>query len=340
MRAYRDKITIISGNAHPALAEAISRHIEIPLASANVTRFPDGEIDIKVNDDLRGTDCFVVQPTCPPVNENWIELLLLLDCLRRSSAGRITAVMPYFGYARKDRKDEGRVPITAKLVANLITEAGCDRVLCVDLHAAQIQGFFDIPVDHMYAKPVLLAAVRRLGLERPVIVSPDVGGIKMARAYAKSLDNADLAIVDKRRISGSQVAVEHMIGEVEGRDVLIVDDMISTGGSISEAARVVRKNGARQIVIAATHGVLCGPAVERLDAAPIDRLLITDSIPPRREPPKRLEVVSIAPLLARAIMNIHRNQSVSSLFEAPVRPAFKGQAVNQPGRKTSHEQEE
>jgi ribose-phosphate pyrophosphokinase len=317
MRSYSEKITLISGNAHPALAQAISKSLSIPLAAAHVGRFPDGEIDIKVNDDLRGTDCFVLQPTCPPVNENWIELLLLLDCLRRSSAGRITAVMPYYGYARKDRKDEGRVPISAKVVANTLVGCGADRVLAVDMHAPQIQGFFDCPVDHLYAKPALLGAVRRLGIDQPVIVSPDVGGIKMARAYAKSLDNADLAIVDKRRISGSQIAVEHVIGEVEGRNVIIVDDMITTGGSISEAARVVRQNGARTIVIAATHAVLAGPAVERLDAAPIDKILLTDSIPPRQKTPRNLEVVSIASLLARAITNIHRNESVSSLFEEP-----------------------
>jgi ribose-phosphate pyrophosphokinase len=314
---YSEKITIISGNAHPTLAQAIAKHLSLPLAAAHVGRFPDGEIDIKVNDDLRGTDCFVVQPTCPPVNENWIELLLLLDCLRRSSAGRITAVMPYYGYARKDRKDEGRVPISAKVVANTLTGCGADRVLALDMHAAQIQGFFDVPVDHLYAKPALLDAVRKLGLDKPVVVSPDVGGIKMARAYAKSLDNADLAIVDKRRISGSQIAVEHVIGDVEGRNVVIVDDMISTGGSISEAARVVRKNGARQIVIAATHAVLCGPAVERLDAAPIDKILLTDSIPPRQKTPRNMEIVTVAPLLARAIRNIHRNESVSSLFDEP-----------------------
>ncbi|MBL8859183.1 MAG: ribose-phosphate pyrophosphokinase [Planctomycetes bacterium] len=315
MHAYSEKVTIISGNAHPALAQAIADQLSIRLAAAHVGRFPDGEIDIKVNDDLRGTDCFVVQPTCPPVNENWAELLLLLDCLRRSSAGRITAVLPYYGYARKDRKDEGRVPISAKVVANTLIACGADRVLALDMHAAQIQGFFDVPVDHMYAKPALLTAVRKLGLENPVVVSPDVGGIKMARAYAKSLDNAELAIVDKRRLSGSHVAVEHVIGDVEGRNVLIVDDMISTGGSISEAARVVRENGARKVVIAATHGILCGPAVERLDAAPIDKLLITDSVPPRQKAPKNIEIVSVAPLLARAIMNIHRNASVSSLFE-------------------------
>jgi ribose-phosphate pyrophosphokinase len=313
--AYSEKITLISGNAHPALAQAISRNLSIPLAATHIGRFPDGEIDIKVNDDLRGSDCFVIQPTCPPVNENWIELLLLLDCLRRASAGRITAVLPYYGYARKDRKDEGRVPISAKVVANTLVNCGADRLLTLDMHAAQIQGFYDIPVDHMYAKPVLLDAVRKLSIENPVIVSPDVGGIKMARSYAKAMDNADLAIVDKRRISGSQVAVEHVIGDVEGRNVIIVDDMISTGGSIAEAARIVRKSGARSVVIAVTHAVLCGPAVERLDAAPIDRLLITDTIPQRDKKPQRLVIVTIAPLLARAIMNIHRNESVSSLFE-------------------------
>jgi ribose-phosphate pyrophosphokinase len=313
--SYSEKITLIAGNAHPALSQAIARHLDRPLAAAYVGRFPDGEIDIKVNDDLRGTDCFLIQPTCPPVNENWVELLLLLDCLRRSSAGRITAVLPYYGYARKDRKDEGRVPISAKVVANTLVNCGADRLLTLDMHAAQIQGFYDIPVDHLYAKPVLLDAVRKLNIERPVIVSPDVGGIKMARAYAKALDNADLAIVDKRRISGSQIAVEHVIGDVEGRNVIVVDDMISTGGSISEASRILRANGARQIVIAVTHAVLCGPAVERLDSAPIDKILITDSIPLRDGAPRKVEVISVAPLLARAIMNIHRNESVSSLFE-------------------------
>jgi ribose-phosphate pyrophosphokinase len=312
---YSDKITLISGNANPDLAASISRELGIRLASTSLRHFPDGELDIKVEDDLRGTDCFVIQPTCPPVNENWIELLLLLDCLRRSSAGRITAVMPYYGYARKDRKDEGRVPISAKVVANTLAHSGADRVLALDLHAAQIQGFFDIPVDHLYAKPVLLAAVNALQVEHPVVVSPDVGGIKMARSYAKALDGADLAIVDKRRISGSQIAVEHVIGEVEGRNVIIVDDMISTGGSMAEAAAIVRRHGARRVVVAVTHPVLCGPAVERLDAAPIDKILVTDSIPLREKRPRTVEIVSVAPLLARAIRNIHRNESVSSLFD-------------------------
>lgn len=315
MPAYSEKITLIAGNAHPALAQAISRHLSVPLAATHSARFPDGEMDIKVNDDLRGTDCFVIQPTCPPVNDNWIELLLLLDTLRRASAGRITAVLPYYGYARKDRKDEGRVPISAKVVANTLISCGAERILALDMHAPQIQGFFDVPVDHMYAKPVLMQAIERLDIEDPMIVSPDVGGIKMARAYAKALNNADLAIVDKRRISGSQIAVEHVIGDVEGRNVVIVDDMISTGGSIAEAARIVRKAGARSVVIAVTHGILCGNAVERLDGAPIDKILITDSVPPKDVRPQKLEIVSVAPLLARAIVNIHRNESVSSLFD-------------------------
>ncbi len=314
MTTQNERIVLISGTAHPALAQAISRELGVPLANAHIGRFPDGEIDIKVFDDIRGADTFVIQPTCPPVNDNWIELLLLLDTLRRASAGRITAVMPYYGYARKDRKDEGRVPISAKVVANTMVAGGADRVLTLDMHAAQIQGFFDVPVDHLYAKPVLLAGVRNMGIESPVVVTPDVGGIKMARAWAKAL-GADLAIVDKRRISGSEIAVEHVIGEVGGRNVILVDDMISTGGSISEAARIVRKEGAKKIVIAVSHAVLCGPAVERLDSCPADAILATDSIPQRGKLPHQFQVISIATLLARAIHNIHRCESVSSLFE-------------------------
>jgi len=312
--SINDRIVLIAGTAHRELAESVSRELDVPLANAHVARFPDGEFDIKVFDDIRGADVFVLQPTCPPVNENWVQLLLLLDCLRRASAGRMTAVMPYYGYARKDRKDEGRVPISAKVLANTLVGAGADRVLTVDMHAAQIQGFYDIPVDHLYAKPVLLRAVQALKVEDPVIVTPDVGGIKMARSWAKAM-GADLAIVDKRRISGSEIAVEHVIGEVEGRNVIIVDDMISTGGSISEAARIVRREGARKIVLAVSHAVFCGPAIERLDACPADKILATDSIPLHGRAPANLEVVSIAPLLARAIHNIHRCESVSSLFD-------------------------
>ncbi len=309
-----DRIVLMSGTAHAELSQKISAELNVPLANAYVGRFTDGEIDIKVYDDIRGGDVYVLQPTCPPVNENWIELLLLVDCLRRASAGRITAVMPYYGYARKDRKDEGRVPISAKVVAN--TLAGTvDRVVTIDMHAAQIQGFYDIPVDHLYAKPVLMNAARRLNLDNPMFVTPDVGGIKMARAWAKALGGADLAIVDKRRISGSEIAVEHVIGDVEGRNVIIIDDMISTGGSIAEAARILRENGALKIVIAVTHAVLCGPAVERLDACPADKILVTDTIPVADPAPRNLEVVSVAGLLAKAIHNIHSCESVSSLFD-------------------------
>ncbi len=314
MSSYSDKIQLICGNAHPELAEAISTEMGVPLCDAYVGRFPDGEIDIKINDDVRGADCFVLQPTCPPVNENWVELLLLLDTLRRASAGRITAVMPYYGYARKDRKDEGRVPISAKVVANTLVGAGADRVLTLDMHAAQIQGFYDIPVDHLYAKPVLLDAIRGLGVEDPVVVTPDVGGIKMARSYAKAM-GSDLAIVDKRRLSGSEIMVENVIGDVEGRNVIIVDDMISTGGSISEAARLVREAGARQIVLCVTHAVFCGPAVERLDRCPADHILATDSIPRRGASPHQLQMVSVAPLLGRALLHLHESKSISSLFE-------------------------
>ncbi len=312
--AQNGSIQLIAGTAHIDLAKAISQQMGVELCRAQVGRFPDGEIDIKIEDDVRGTDCFVLQPTCPPVNENWVELLLLIDCLRRASAERITAVMPYYGYARKDRKDEGRVPISAKVVANTLTRIGADRVLTIDMHAAQIQGFYDVPVDHLYAKPVMLEAISKLGLDDPVVVTPDVGGIKMARSYAKAID-ADLAIVDKRRLSGSEIAVEHVIGEVDGRNVIIVDDMISTGGSISEAARVVRKRGAKSVVLCVTHAVLCGPAVQRLDDCPADHILVTDTIPRRGANPKRLEVVSVAPLLASAIENIHYSKSVSSLFD-------------------------
>ena len=309
------EITLISGTAHRGLSDAIAQELDLPLANAHVGRFPDGEVDIKVNQDLRGKDVFVLQPTCPPVAESWTELLLLLDTLRRSSAGRITAVMPYYGYARKDRKDEGRVPISAKVVANTLVASGCDRVVTLDMHAAQIQGFFDIPVDHLYARPVLLEGIQALNVDSPVVVTPDVGGIKMARAYAKRL-GADLAIVDKRRISGSETVVEHVIGDVEGRNCVIVDDMISTGGSITQAAAVLKRAGAQRIVIAVSHAVFCGPAVQRLQDSDAEVVLVTDTIP--QDPtntPSNLKVVSVAPLISHAIKAIHSSQSISTLFE-------------------------
>ena len=311
--AYSD-ITLIAGTAHPELAKSISDCLDVPLAEARVGRFTDGEVDIKLDEDIRGRDVFVLQPTCPPVNDAWIELLLLLDTLRRASAGRVTAVMPYYGYARKDRKDEGRVPISAKVVANTLVASGADRVVTLDMHAAQIQGFFDIPVDHLYARPVLLEEIEAMGLEDPVVVTPDVGGTKMARAYAKRLD-ADLAIVDKRRISGTETAIEHVIGEVEGRNCIIVDDLISTGGSITQAAAVLKSKGAKAIIIAVSHAVFVGPAVSRLDAAPVDAILVTDSIPQGEVRPSKLKVCSIAPIIAKTIKSIHRSESVSSLFE-------------------------
>ena len=309
------ELTLIAGSAHPQLARDIAIHLDKHLADAVVDHFPDGECNIKVNEDIRGRDVFVLQPTCPPVNDNWVELLLLMDTLRRSSAGRVTAVIPYFGYARKDRKDEGRVPISAKVVANTLVGAGADRVVTLDMHAAQIQGFFDIPVDHLYARPVLMQHVQSLGIQSPVVVTPDVGGTKMARAYAKRL-HADLAIVDKRRMSGSETVVEHVIGDVEGRHCVLVDDMISTGGSITQAATVLKDAGAKSVVIAVTHAVLCGPALERLAAAPVDHILATDSVPQdKAKLPANTHICSVAPLIAQAIRNIHLSESVSSLFE-------------------------
>jgi ribose-phosphate pyrophosphokinase len=314
LNRYGD-LQLFTGSAHPALAASIAKWLRIPVGDAAVTRFPDGEINVKINDDVRGNDIFVVQPTCPPVNDNLIELLLIVDCLRRASAGRITAVFPYFGYARKDRKDEGRVPISAKLVANLVTTSGVDRVLALDLHAPQIQGFFDIPVDHLYAAPVL---VRHLGnvedLVDPVVVAPDVGGIKMARAYAKSL-GAGLAIVDKRRVSPETAEAVHVIGEVEGKTVILVDDMISTAGTITEGARAVARHGARKVYICATHAVLCGPAVQRLSSAPVESVIVTDTIPAHvTEGVPNLHVLSVGELLGEAIRRIHESESVSSLF--------------------------
>jgi ribose-phosphate pyrophosphokinase len=310
-----DRLKIFTGTVHRQLAEELCAELGQPLGSAYVGKFPDGEIDVKINDDVRGADVFLIQPTCPPVNESLMELLLLIDCCVRASADRVTAVIPYFGYARKDRKDEGRVPISAKLVANMIVAAGADRVLTIDLHAAQIQGFFDIPVDHLYAKPVFVEYLQSIELQNPVIVAPDVGSIRMARAYAQSLGGT-LAIVDKRRHSADNTTVENLIGDVRGRDVVMMDDMISTGGSISEAAKTVKSFGCGRIYLGATHPVLCGAATEKLKAAPIEEVVVANTIP--IEPAKRFErlrVRSVAPLLARAIDRIHRRASVSALFD-------------------------
>ena len=308
------RMLVFSGNAHPALATGICDYLDIELGDATIKRFPDGELNVKVSEDVRGADAFVVQPTCDPVNENLMELLLLIDCLKRASADRVTAVLPYYGYARKDRKDEGRVPITAKLVANLITGAGADRVLAIDLHASQIQGFFDIPFDHLSAAGSLSRPFMESRITDLVVVSPDVGSIKLARAYAERL-GAGLAVVDKRRISPDAIETGFLIGEVKGRNVLIVDDIIATGGSVCEAAQMLRNRGAKSVQVAATHPVLCSPAVERLGAAAIDRLTVTDTIP-LSEAAHELPVlcVSVANLIGEAIKRIHFNESVSSLF--------------------------
>lgn len=311
------EIKIFSGRANPKLAEDICNFLHLKLGRVTLGEFPDGEISCKVDEDVRGRDVFLVQPTCPPVNNNLIELLVLIDSCRRASAERITAVIPYFGYARQDRKDEGRVPITAKLVADLITSAGADRVLTMDLHAAQIQGFFNVPVDHLYAAPVLNHYFRSLGIptDELVVVSPDAGSIKRAVTHQRQL-NGELAIVDKRRTSAHETTTKNIIGgPVDGKVAVIFDDMISTAGSICGAAKVVHKAGAREIYVAATHGVMCGPAVARLQAAPIKRLILTDTIPQKSQDLlENMTVLSVAPLLGEAIKRIHNDESISAMF--------------------------
>jgi ribose-phosphate pyrophosphokinase len=311
-----DKLAIFSGNAHPQLAKSICKYLKVELSEALVTNFSEGEIRVKINENVRGKDVFIVQPTCPPPNDNLMELLIMIDALKRASAQRITAVVPYFGYARQDRKDQPRVPITAKLVANLLTTAGANRVLTIDLHAGQIQGFFDIPVDHLLAVGVFIDYFDKLKLKHIVVVSPDVGGIKMARAYAKRL-KAGLAIIDKRRNSPEETEVMHILGEVKGKDAIIVDDLIATGSSLIEAVEALEKAGAATIYAAISHGVLSGPAVERVDKCKeLKELLITDSIPTENHKKhKRITVLSVAELLGEAIKRIHNEESVSCLFD-------------------------
>ena len=309
-------LMLLSGRAHPQLAQKISDYLGIAPGEVKFTVFPDGELLVKLDADVRGRDVFIIQPTCSPVNRSLMELLIFIDCARRASAERITAVIPYFGYARQDRKDEGRVPITAKLVANLIATAGADRVLTLDLHAAQVQGFFDIPVDNLCAEPVFSKHFSRLGLRDLVLVSPDPGNAKRARSYANRL-GGDLAIIDKHRTSGSDVQVERIIGDVKDRTVLMMDDMITTAGTVTGAAKLCKDKGAKQILIGATHGVLCGPAAERLKAAPIDQMVVTDTVPIPQEKLDAigfLEVLSVAELMGEAINRIHNDESVSSLF--------------------------
>lgn len=313
-----NQLTLLSGRANPKLTAEIAAYLGIELGSVELTNFPDGEISVRLLTNVRGCDVFLVQPTGPPVNDSLMELLILIDTCKRASAARITAVMPYFGYARQDRKDMGRVPITAKLVANLITKAGADRVLTMDLHAAQIQGFFDCPVDHLYAAPILDDYFRSLNLHKDnlVIVSPDEGSIKRSLAHVEHL-GGQLAIVDKRRANAFDTKQENLIGgPINGKAAIIFDDMITTGGSIVGAVNVVHQSGASAIYVSATHAVLCGQAAEKLRAAPITELVVTNSLPLRPEQQlPNLRIVTVAPLLGEAIRRIHRNESVSYLFD-------------------------
>ncbi|MCS6798284.1 MAG: ribose-phosphate pyrophosphokinase [Myxococcota bacterium] len=309
-------ICIFSGSANRALAEAIAGYLELPLARASTSRFSDGEVFAEIRENVRGVDCYVVQPTCPPVNDNLMELLVMTDALKRASAGNITAVMPYYGYARQDRKVAPRTPITAKLVADLLSKAGVDRVLSMDLHAGQIQGFFDVPFDHLYAMPVFLEYLRpRYAGERPVFVSPDAGGTERARAYAKRMD-ADLAIIDKRREKANVSEVMNIIGEVEGRHCILLDDMIDTAGTMTNAARALTEAGARSVSAAATHAVLSGPAVQRIADSPLAEVVVTDTIPltEAARASGKFRVLTVARLLGEAIKRIHNSDSVSSLF--------------------------
>lgn len=306
------RLKLIAGNANPDLAQAIARRLEIELTPAKIGRFSDGEIQVKIIDGVRGADCFIIQSTCAPVNENIMELLVIADALKRASARRITAVIPYYGYARQDRKAEPRVPITSKLIANLITVAGIDRVLTMDLHARQIQGFFDIPVDHLYARPVLLEYFQNLKLHNPIVVSPDAGGVERARAFAKLL-NADLAIVDKRRPRPNESAIMNIIGDVKGRNAIILDDMIDTAGTLTKVADAIKKAGALKVYAAASHGVLSGEAIEKIKFSSLEEVAITDSIVHKKDLPK-IKILSIANLLAEAIKRISKDQSISELF--------------------------
>lgn len=304
---------LFAGNSNPKLAEKIAAYLGVKLGEAEVGRFPDGEVRIKLHNDVRGADAFVVQSTCTPVNDHLMELLIMADALRRASAYRITAVIPYFGYSRQDRKDEGRVPITAKLVADLLQAAGISRVVTLDLHAAQIQGFFDIPVDHLYASRVFTKYARKLELPDLTVASPDAGGMKMAWGYTKRLD-ARLAVIEKRRVSGEEVEVGFVIGDVKDKNVIIVDDIVSTGGSVAKAVTLLKEKGARKVYVMATHAVFCGRAVEKLRDAPLTEIIVTDTIPVTA-PIERLRVLSVAELLGEALHRIHTNKSVSTLFQ-------------------------
>ncbi|MFB3923524.1 MAG: ribose-phosphate diphosphokinase [Terriglobia bacterium] len=311
----RHTLKVFSGNAHPALAREICEQLNVPLGQAYVGRFPDGEVRLQILENVRGADVFVIQPTCRPVNDNLMELLILMDAFRRASAQRITAVIPYYGYARQDRKDRPRVPISSKVVADLLTSAGADRVLALDLHAGQIQGYFNIPVDHLYATPVTVSYFRKLKLKNLVIVSPDPGGVERARSFAKKM-KAPLAIIDKRREDAHVVEMFNVIGDVVGKNCLIVDDMIDTGGTLVRAAQALLDKGAEKVFACCTHGVFAGDAINKINSSRLEQVVTTNSIPlsPEGERCSKIKILSVARLLAEAIRSIHEETSVSRLF--------------------------
>jgi ribose-phosphate pyrophosphokinase len=310
-----DRLRIFTGNANPALTKEICECLGVPMARSSVKTFADGEIYLQLQENVRGADVFAVQPTCKPVDHHLLELLLMIDALKRASADRITAVLPYYGYARQDRKDKPRVPISAKLIAKLLETAGADRILALDLHAAQIQGFFDIPVDHLFAMPVMIDYLKSVQTRQTVVVSPDAGGVERARAFAKRL-NVQLAIIDKRREEANVAEVMHIVGDVENRDCLMVDDLVDTAGTLVKGAEALLQAGATSVRACATHAVLSPPAVQRLEASPIKEVVLTNSIPLSEEAhkSKRIRTLSVADLLARAIQSIHEETSVSTLF--------------------------
>lgn len=311
-------LVVFSGNAHPQFAHKVVSHLHIPLGSAQVATFSDGEISIEITENVRGKDVFIVQPTSAPTNDNLMEILVMADALRRSSAGRITAVIPYFGYARQDRRPRSaRVPITAKVVADMLTTVGIDRVVMIDLHADQIQGFFDIPVDNIYGTPVLLADLRQQQYHNLVVVSPDVGGVVRARAVAKQMGDIDLAIIDKRRQKANESQVMHLIGDVKDRDCVIVDDMVDTAGTLCKAAEALKQFGARRVVAYATHPVLSGKAIENLKNSVIDELVVTDTIPlsPEIQALPNIRQVSVSSMVAETIRRINNEESISAMFD-------------------------
>jgi len=313
-KRVNNNLKVFTGNSNKALTQQICDYMKVPLGKINLSVFSDGELYCQILENVRGKDVFIIQPTCSPVNNNLMELLVMIDAFKRSSASRITSVIPYYGYGRQDRKDKPRVPISSKLVADLLTAAGTDRILAMDLHAGQIQGFFDIPVDHLYAAPVLIEYLKNKDIPDLTVVSPDAGGVERARAFAKRL-NAELAIVDKRRTNPNEAEILHVIGKVSGRNVIICDDMIDTAGTLVNTAKALRKKKTKRIFACATHGVLSGPAIERLDDSPIEQIILTNTVPLCTEKLlPNMTVLSVAELLGKAIQSIHEETSVSNLF--------------------------